>query len=156
MKEQFSKLDRKLYSGIESQAVVALEAQTTLSKLEYQAQTQQAETQKQTRLMGEYQTEMTIALAMQSQRITDSLHGQDMLATKHHIQAASDLREHQVWLQSTLGKQQQLAIRQYDEILDAVKRVVPVSTTPPDDDLREYEENVSFFFYFPTAAHKYE
>ncbi|KAE9397177.1 hypothetical protein BT96DRAFT_80074 [Gymnopus androsaceus JB14] len=145
MKEQFSKLDQKLDVEIESQAVVAVETQASLSNLQYQSQTLHGEAQKQTRLMGQHQTELITAFAMQGQRMRENLRGQDMLATQHHIQTTNNLRDHQSWLQSTLHDQTQLALRQHGEVLEAVKQVVSPPSTSSDDELEEYEENFQVF-----------
>lgn len=143
MKEQFSKLDEKLELEIKSQAVLALESQAGLSKLQYQSRTIHEEAQKQSRLMGQHQTGLITALAIQDKVIKQSLHGQDMLATQHHIQATNGLREHHSWVQSTLHDQKELVVRQHGEVLDAVKQAISPPTTSSDGEMEEYEENVS-------------
>lgn len=145
MREQFSKLDEKLEMEIKSQAVVALESQAGLSRLQFQSQTLHGEAQEQTRLMGQHQAELIAALASQDQVIKESLHEQDMLATQHHTQATNGLREHHSWIQSTLQDQKELVIRQHGEVLEAFKQTNSSPPTSSDGDMEEYEENVSIF-----------
>ncbi|KAJ4490413.1 hypothetical protein J3R30DRAFT_3421410 [Lentinula aciculospora] len=101
MKEQVSTLDEKLAVGIASQAAVAIETKSSLSRLQQQSETIHSETQAQSLLMSQNQTDLMAAFTMQSQHIRNGLHAQGKLAVHHHLQATSDLKEHQVWLQTT-------------------------------------------------------
>ncbi|KAJ3930217.1 MAG: hypothetical protein NXY57DRAFT_334607 [Lentinula lateritia] len=147
MKDQVSKLDQKLEEGIASQASGAVEAKSTLSRLQQQSQELHTETQAQSFLMSKNQTDLMAAFTMQSQHIRDGLHAQDKLALQHHLQTTGDLSKHQAWLQTTLQHQNQLVIRQHDEVLNAVKRTMPSPLSSPNniDEFEEYEENFQVF-----------
>ncbi|KAJ3726474.1 hypothetical protein DFJ43DRAFT_557765 [Lentinula guzmanii] len=147
MREQVSRIDKKLEVGIASQATVAVETQSALSQLQQQSQTLHTETQAQSFLISKNQTGLMAAFTTQGQHIRDSLHAQDKLAVQHHLQTVKDLNQHQSWLQNTLVDQNQLVIRQHDEVMNAVRRTMPTPLSSPKDmdGFEEYEENFQVF-----------
>ncbi|KAJ3746367.1 hypothetical protein DFH05DRAFT_939399 [Lentinula detonsa] len=147
MREQVSRIDKKLEVGIASQATVAVETQSALSQLQQQSQTLHTETQAQSLLISKNQTGLMAAFTTQGQHIRDSLHAQDKLAVQHHLQTVKDLNQHQSWLQNTLVDQNQLVIRQHDEVMNAVRRTMPTPLSSPKDmdGFEEYEENFQVF-----------
>ncbi|KAJ3967398.1 hypothetical protein EV361DRAFT_930922 [Lentinula raphanica] len=147
MREQVSKLDKKLEAGIASQTAAAAEAESALSRLQEQSRKLHTDNQAQSFLISKNQTELITAFTMQGQHIRDGLHAQDRLAVQHHTQTSKDLQEHQAWLRNTLEDQNQLVTRQHDEVLNAVRLSMPTPLSSPTsvDEFKEYEENFQVF-----------